>query len=242
MNIDLKQTFALLILSWMAAVAGCTSIPQLSSTEPATAIRCRMHETADPRNGAKEIHTSYILGDPAGGDHDLFFATLTDFPSGPEELYAEIVRKKDGRWQIADFRSHDPERILQQCGWVYVGYCVSRREIWGVLDCVVEDGGWELYLIRSQDGGDSWDLVSVIPKIRYTAHCKGFTMAADGQGTLSIVVWDDASNTPPGLYTYATSDGGLTWRGPVFTLDYMEEAQHLPEYPQHDPLTEAQKN
>jgi len=81
MNIDLKQTFALLILSWMAAVAGCTSIPQLSSTEPATAIRCRMHETADPRNGAKEIHTSYILGDPAGGDHDLFFATLTD-PDG----------------------------------------------------------------------------------------------------------------------------------------------------------------
>lgn len=220
----MKPLSILLVLACAAIAMSCTSLAHQQASEgnaPSTrpSLRCGMVQVSSLPVDVTVLYRLQNDALPA----PILFSVVGHTASGICEVYPQIQRKVEGGWEVADLKQRDKDGLLNQCGWQYVGYCAPRHEIWAVLDCIVEDRGWDLYLIRSKDGGTTWDLAAVIHKIHYTQGLSRFTMTADGHGTLSLS--DGCEDT--GLYIFRTTDGGNTWQPPVLIPDDMQPADPL---------------
>ncbi len=128
-----------------------------------------------------------------------------------------FVRKKK-RWEIIEF----PE--FQGSGWDFVGSDSERSRIWAILDHIVEGPGNELYIIVSNDAGNSWKHLSSIRKIHFEAFLSVFRMGHEGAGELIICLEHPDNIHRKGYYSYKTNDWGRTWKEPYFMPNIIFDA------------------
>lgn len=88
--------------------------------------------------------------------------------------------------------------------------------IFALLDSEVESPGWEIGLLSSRDGGQSWQRIGTLRKSYYLAVIEGFEMKGE-LGAISLFLEDDyGSPNKAGWYHYRTTDRGQSWLGPEF--------------------------
>ena len=130
---------------------------------------------------------------------------------------------------------------LADTDWRYVGSGPAAREVWGVLDTAVGDGGPDFTLAHSTDGGATFQLAA-LHKPCPQASVFDFAMNRDGRGRVTLALDETVGRARPGLYHYETDDDGRTWSArPRFEPDGMTRADSVPDDEQPDVGTDGHK-
>ncbi|MHC4800118.1 MAG: beta propeller repeat protein, partial [Planctomycetota bacterium] len=129
-----------------------------------------------------------------------------------------ILVKANDRWLVLPFEGD----LLRGHGWEYVGSTPDRIQMFAVLDNQIEDPGWDLVILASSDGGQTWKLRSTLRKVCYYAGFHDFVMDHKGRGRITILLGDDyTDDIKAGLYHYRTTDAGYTWASPEYEPNYL---------------------
>jgi len=132
-----------------------------------------------------------------------------------------LVKKFGPFWKVIEVSE------AREQEWVYAAACPARKEVWGILDASGEPRASQLTLLRSIDGGNSWQYFSAVKKMTPAAEYAGFSIARSGEGRLSMHVEEDDGDVSHGYYHYKTIDGGKSWTGPTLESDDVVEADTL---------------
>lgn len=203
--------------------AGCSKpkLPDATLPVPSLSVNFSNGRLLNPAR-ISEIFPDFQLTDAEVVPAPLIFGYgLVDALNLSEPV---ILRKLGNNWKFVVFPS------LNHTGWVYAGASFERGELWAILDSTPDSKGAGLYLFRSADHGESWQLFSGVKPPTIQAEFVAFTMTADGHGRITVHQDDDTAAIPRGLYAYASTDGGKTWTGPAFTADDLISADNPP-YP-----------
>ena len=123
-----------------------------------------------------------------------------------------ILRKTAAGWKISELME------LPQHEFIRVAAISARHEIWGIFDNA-DSNAPQLSLIRSVDGGATWQYQVAVKKPHPDADYEGFALAGNGEGRLSMHLDEDSGGVAHGTYHYRTTDGGKTWMGPRIEAD-----------------------
>jgi len=146
-----------------------------------------------------------------------------DFRPNVTQSRPAILANIDAQWVVLFFEGD----LLSQYGWEYVARNHKRTQMIAVLDCQIAGPGWELVILASSDGGQTWELRSTLRKVCYYAGFHDFVMDRNGKGRLTILLDDDyTDNIKAGLYHYRTTDAGYTWTGPEYEPNYFYIGWH----------------
>ncbi len=182
------------------------------------------------------------LSPPQVKDHAVYFGEV-DAYDGPEQD-AKLVSSLP----ILAVKAGDAWRAvpvvgpgLANTGWRYVGAGPAKLEVWGVLDTAVGDGGPDLFLAHSTDGGGAFKLFK-LHKPAGPATVFDFAMGRDGHGRVIVSLDEAVGRAKPGLYYYETTDDGQTWSThPRFEPDGMIRADTVPDEEQPDAEGDGKK-
>jgi hypothetical protein len=176
------------------------------------------------------IHPQFGLT-PPDVETPLIFAVVQNAEATAS---SPLILKKIGTgWKIVKLAEADYQE------WVYAAAISGRKEIWGILDASGENHAAQLTLVRSVDDGMTWQFFAAVKKPTSDAEYAGFSMAANGEGRLSMHLDDDTDGIAHGYYHYKTVDGGKQWTGPTFEGDDIIQADSLSDF---DTLDEAIKS
>jgi hypothetical protein len=174
-----------------------------------------------------QIHRTLYFGEvrPVSRDSDDSPDTASDISYG-----AIIAFKDRGTWKAMPVIV---ER-LQSAQWMFVASGPRRGEVWGVLDDSRDDRGAVMVLAHTIDSGSTWKFSSITKPTRIGSF-NDFAMDRSGRGWLSVDVDAAVSATVrAGVYTYRTTDGGVTWSAPRFEASDLTPADEVPEDDQPD--------
>lgn len=172
------------------------------------------------RKPGDALNIGFKLGRPLV-EHTLYFGELTN----EDDLAIPIVAvSKNGQLHGILF-----ENEWSGNGWQRVVAGPHRGEIWGALDHLEEDLGWDLVLAHSTDSGKTWRL-GALRKVCYVAELYDIVMAENGNGRVTLRLASDYTDKlKAGLYHYVTTDGGKSWSAPQYEADSTVPADEVPE-------------
>ncbi|HUO09115.1 MAG TPA: hypothetical protein VM008_12485 [Phycisphaerae bacterium] len=161
------------------------------------------------------IHPAFSMSPPDVDSAVLLASVVND----KDDTGSPVVLKKiDDQWKVLELTEAGDQE------WVYAGACGPRKELWGILDSATDTPVPQLTLMRSADDGLTWQFFAAVKKPADDAEYAAFSMAANGEGKLSVHLADDADKILHGYYHYRTVDGGKTWMGPTFEADDVTDA------------------
>ena len=179
------------------------------------------------------LHPQFELT-PDDVDTEVIFGVVEN-----EEKHSSmpvVVKRSANGWKVIEAAE------LPGQEWVYAAAVPAREEVWGILDVSGEpaagSGTGQLTLLRSKDGGETWQYFAGVKKLNAAAEYAGFSLSKSGEGRLSMHLEDDTDGVQHGYYHYKTIDGGKTWTGPTPEPDDVVEADSLKHF---DTVEEAIK-
>jgi hypothetical protein len=181
-------------------------------------------------NNQEMIHPQFGLA-PHDVDTPIIFAVVRNADATASSPL--ILKKIGAAWKIVKLTEADYQE------WVYAAAISGRKEVWGILDVIGENHAAQMTLVRSIDDGLTWQYFAAVKKPASDAEYAGFSMAATGEGRLSLHLDEDTDGVAHGYYHYKTTDGGQHWTGPTFEGDDILQADNLTDF---DTLGEAIKN
>ena len=163
----------------------------------------------------------------------LIFAQLRGDLSQPVVLALD-----DGAWRVHRLVVDGEAEPIRGSRWKYAGTTRDGPTLWAVLDNDQESLGWELWLLRSVDGGRTWRM-GAAPKVSYWAGFEELRMNEKGVGRVTIALDEDYPGGTPdtwraGLYHYRTEDFGATWSAPEHEANTL-----IPAVPAARPVVDA---
>lgn len=119
--------------------------------------------------------------------------------------------------------------------WVYASRSTDWKRIWAIWDNFVQGPGPELTVIRSDDGGRTWQHVINIRKPYWYSRLSDATFDMNGHATLTINVFDTGAMgaSPPMAVRCITrtTDDGKTWSNYEFEWDVVRDGGMIRGYP-----------
>jgi hypothetical protein len=209
--------------------AAASSAPIVSAALPGTPLNLEAGFDLATVKNQSMIDPQFRLMDPEVS-RPLIFAAVRN--PDTKTTTPVIVRRSLAGWKIIELAA------LPNHEWVHVAACPARQELWGFLDAFDDNSAPRLAIVRSTDGGLTWQYWRSLKKPVPDAEYGGFSLAKSGQGRLTLHLEEDAGPTLHGYYHYNTTDGGDTWTGPTFEADDVSTADELKEF---DTLPEALK-
>jgi hypothetical protein len=239
---------AAVVTASLTACVGRSAGPRPSvgpTTAPASVGTVELADAkplSDLTPGDLQANLTDKLAPPQTKDATIYFGEVDEY-DGPEEdaklLSAlPIIALKDGTaWKAVPVVGPG----LANADWKYVGAGPAKREIWGVLDTAVGDGGSDLFLAHATDGGTTFQLFK-LHKPAPQATVFDFAMSRDGKGRVIVSLDESVGHARPGTYYYETTDDGKTWsEHPRFEPDAMTRADSVPDDEQPDPAPDNGK-
>src|SRR5262249_19989524 len=138
-----------------------------------------------------------VAADGAGRVHVVWY----DNRDGQSQIYYK--RSTDGGLTWAPDLRLSPNAAKQE----HPAIAVSRNNIYIVWHDT-RDGGFNIYLKRSTDGGANWE-----PDLRLSGGASAAHASIAASGSSVSVVWGDNRDGQAEIYTRSSADGGLSWRG-----------------------------
>lgn len=119
--------------------------------------------------------------------------------------------------QLAILEPRDPlwfVRVASSPGltgkaWMKFAAVPDGESLVAAVEHQVEGPGWEVIMLRSPDGGNSWDVVACIEKPKFEGLVDRLDMTSARVGSLTLTL--DVGGARDGTYTSSTKDGGRTW-------------------------------
>ena len=232
---------AVAVAASLAACVGRSAGPRDGAgptTAPAPLARIGLADAkplADLTPGDLQANLTDKLSPPQTTGNAVYFGEVDEYdgPGDDAKLLSAlpILATKDGdAWRAVPVVGPG----LADTDWRYVGAGPAAREVWGVLDTAVGDGGADFFLAHSTDGGATFTL-SALRKPCPQAAVSDFAMARDGRGRVTLSLDETVGRARPGLYHYETADDGRRWSArPRFEPDSMTRADAVPDEEQPD--------
>jgi len=153
---------------------------------------------------APDRHVATLL--PGAGGSEC--VALVEEQVSPIRTVPAAWVRRGGRWSPVVL----PPGDYENAGWQHAA--VDGGVVYGLLDNVIEDPGWELIVMASADGGRTWVERGRFRKPYYYSFARSLSVDGD-RATIAVELFDDlGSGVEEGTYYYRTGDGGRSWRGP----------------------------
>ena len=125
-----------------------------------------------------------------------------------DEFRAAIFVKDAARWRQINL----PRANYTFASWEYAGRSKSKPAVWAIAQFGRAGLGPDLEIAYSANDGRTWRHQHSLPKISRFAVFESFTMARNGQGSLTIRLQDSPEpEHRDGYYTYTTINSGRSW-------------------------------
>ena len=133
---------------------------------------------------------------------------LVDADVSPVTARPTVWRHEAGEWREIPLPGSADDRVNH--GWVAAA--TDGFVIVGVLDTRVESTGPELTIVRSFDGGATWQPPVFVAKPHYFAAVKSLDVRVGGLASITLEIDDDyGDGAAPGTYRVDSGDRGGTW-------------------------------
>ena len=171
--------------------------------------------------------SNIIFGFGATGEYGRLIFTasrkpITESPSGSTlsrqyNWYPGILTEvAPGQWTLL-------APPLGGNGYVHVSRSQSGRYVIALLDNLSEAPANALEVLRSADGGRTWERPAAIPKPVYMSYVRDLMFdETTGIGKLYIIQPDATAFPQPGMHVYQTVDWGRTWTKTEYVRGTME--------------------
>jgi hypothetical protein len=136
-----------------------------------------------------------------GSDYQIHVVWNDDTP-GNGEIYYKKSSNSGGTWSTAK------RLTLTSEGSSHPAIAIDANDALHVVWQDTTPGNYEIYYLRSQDGGTNW---SAARRITWTSGESRSPAIAAGSGNSLHVVWHDDTPGEEEIYYKRSSDGGTTW-------------------------------